>query len=53
MSSFERENMQTKCNVLSSRIDLYFHDYKPTIEFEENGHSGRNITTRKMQKAIK
>ena len=28
MSSFERENMQTQYNVLSYRIDLYFHAYK-------------------------
>ena len=29
MSSFEGGNMQTQYNVLSYRIDLYFHDYKP------------------------
>ena len=43
MSSFEGENMQTKCNVLSYRIDLYFHDYKLAIEIDENGHSNRSI----------
>ena len=32
MSSFEGENMQTQYNNLSYRIDLYFHDYKPTIK---------------------
>ena len=26
ISSFEGENMQTQCNVLSNRTDLYFHD---------------------------
>ena len=40
MSSFEGENMQTQYNVLSYRIDLYFHDYKLAIEIDENGHSG-------------
>ena len=34
MSSFERENMQTQNSVLSSRLDLYFHDYKPAIEID-------------------
>ena len=43
MSSFEGENMQTKYNILSYRIDLYFHVYKPAIEIDENGHSHRNI----------
>ena len=53
MSSFERENMQTQYNVLSYRIELYFHDYKLTIEVDENGHSDRNIDYElKRQKAI-
>ena len=43
MSSFEGENMQTQYNVLSYRIDLYFHDYKLTIEIDENGQSHGNI----------
>ena len=43
MSSFEGENMQTQCNVLGCRIDLYFHDYKLSIENDENGRSDRNI----------
>ena len=43
MSSFEGENMQTQYNVLSYRIDLYFHDYKLAIEIDENEHSERNI----------
>ena len=42
-SSFKRENMQTQYSVLGYRIDLYFHDYKLTIEIDENGHSHRNI----------
>ena len=28
ISSFEGKNMQTEYNILSYRIDLYFHDYK-------------------------
>ena len=39
--------------VLSYRIDLYFHDYKLSIEIHENGHSNRNIDYEiKRQKAI-
>ena len=53
MSSFEGENMQTQYNVLSYTIDLYFHDYKRTMEIYENGHSDRNIDYEiKKQKAI-
>ena len=45
--------MQTQYIVLSYRIDLYFHDYKLTIEIDENGHSNRNIDYKiKRQKAI-
>ena len=43
MSSFEVEDMQTQNNVLSSRIDLYFHGDIFAIEIDENGHSNRNI----------
>ena len=43
MSSFEGENMQTQYNVLSYRIDFYFHDYKLAIEIDENGHSDGSI----------
>ena len=35
--------MQTQCNILSYRIDLYFRDYKLAIEIDENGYSDRNI----------
>ena len=34
MSSFEGENMQTQYNVLSYRIDLYFHDRKVAKEID-------------------
>ena len=53
MSSIEGENMQVQYNVLSDRIDLYFHDYKLAIEIDENGHSDRNIDYEiKRQKSI-
>ena len=43
----------TPYNVLSYRIDLYFHGYKLAIEIDENGHSDRNINQEtKRQKAI-
>ena len=45
--------MQTQCNVLSDRIDLYFYDHKLAIELDENGHSDRNIDYEiKQQKTI-
>ena len=43
MSSFKGENIQTQYNVLSYRINLYFHGYKLAIEIDENGRSHRNI----------
>ena len=52
-TSFEGENMQTQYSVLGYRIDLCFHNYKLTIEIDENGHSNRNIDYEiKIQKAI-
>ena len=42
MSSIEGENMQTQY-VLRYRIDIYFHNYKLTIEIYENANSNRNI----------
>ena len=41
VSSFEIEKMQTQCNVLSYRIDLYFHDHMLPIKIDENGQSNR------------
>ena len=43
MNLFKGENIQTQYNVLSFRINLYFHGYKLAIEIDENGHSHRNI----------
>ena len=49
-SSFEGENIQTQYSVLGYRIDLYFHDYKLTIEIDESGHSDRNIANEKKKR---
>ena len=43
MISFKGENMQTQYNILSYRINLYFHEYNLAIEIDENGQSNRNI----------
>ena len=50
--TFEGENMQSECIVLSYRINLYFHDYKLAIKVDEYGHNDRNIDIEiKTQKA--
>ena len=41
--AFEGEDMQTQCNVVGCRIDLYFHEYELAIEVDELGHNDRNI----------
>ena len=52
MILFEAENIKTQY-VLGFRINLYFQDYKLTIEIDENGHSDRNIDYKiKRQKVI-
>ena len=54
MNSFEGENMQTQYNVLSYRIEFYFHGYKLAIEIDENGRSDRNVDYEiKRQRAVK
>ena len=46
--------METQCNVLSYRINLYFYDYKLATEIDENGQSNKNIDYEiKRQKAKK
>ena len=51
--AFEGKNMQTQYNVLSYRIDFYFHDYKLAIEVAELGLSDRNIDYEiQRQKAV-
>ena len=48
-----RKKYETKQNVLSYRIYLYFHDYKLALKIDENGHNGKNIDYKiKKQKAI-
>ena len=42
-AAFEGEDMQTQYSVLSYRIDLYFHKYKPAVEVDELGHADRNV----------
>ena len=49
MRSFEGKNMQTQYNVLSYRIDLYFHAYKFAIEINEHGQTDQEI---KRQKTV-
>ena len=45
--------MQTQYSVLGYKTDLYFCDYKLTIEVDERGHKSRNIDHKiKRQKAI-
>ena len=41
--NLNRNKKKKKYSVLGYRIDLYFHDYKLTIEVDELGHSDRNI----------
>ena len=44
---------KTHSNVLSYRIDLYFHDYKLAIQTDEDEHNARNIDQKiQIQKAI-
>ena len=53
MSSLEGKNIQTEYKFLSYRVNLYFHDYKLTIEIDENRHRDTNINYEfKSQKAI-
>ena len=46
--------MQTQYNVLSYRIDLYFHDYKLAIEIAKKEHNDKDVDYEiKSQKSIK
>ena len=45
--------MQTQYNVLSYRIDLYFHKHKLAFEVDELGHADRNLRNEiERQKAL-
>ena len=52
MSLFEGENVQTQYDVLSYRIDLYFHDYKLAIKTGQNGHIDGIIDYERRRRAI-
>ena len=41
--AFEGENMQTQYNVLGYKIDIYFHEYKLSVEVDKLGHNDINI----------
>ena len=54
MDAFQGKNMQTQYSVLGYKIDLYFHKYKLSVEFDELDHKDRNIGHEiKRQEAIK
>ena len=40
---FEGENIQACYKVLGYEIDLYFHDYKLTLEIDEKDNQDRDI----------
>ena len=42
--TFEGENIQTHYKVLGYEIDLYFHDYKLSVEIDEKDHQDRDIS---------
>ena len=51
--TFEGENIQTKYSVSGCRNDLCFPEYKLAIEFDELGHTNRNINYEiERQKAL-
>ena len=53
IETFEGENMETQYNVLTYRVDLYFHDYELAIEVDEKGQKDRNEDyERQRQKEI-
>ena len=51
--TFEGENIQTQYSILGYRVDLCFNEYKRAIEFDELGHTNRNINNEiERQKAL-
>ena len=52
MENFEGEDMETQFQVLNYRIDLYFHDYKLTIEVDERNHNDRNQEYEKQREQL-
>ena len=52
-NAFEGENIQTHYRVLGYEIDIYFHDYKLTVEIDEKDHQDRDISCEiERQKAL-
>ena len=47
--AFEGENMQTQYSVLGYKIDIYFHEYKLSVEVDKLGHNDIN-TDYEMQR---
>ena len=41
--TFEGENVQSHYRVLGYEIDLYFHEYKLSVETDEYNHKDRDI----------
>ena len=52
MENFKGEDMETQFQVLNYRIDLYFHDYKLTIEVDERNHNDRNQEYEKQREQL-
>ena len=52
MENFEGEDMETQFQVLNYRIDLYFHDYKLTIEVDKRNHNDRNQEYEKQREQL-
>ena len=51
--TFEGENIQARYKVLEYEIDLYFHDYKLTLEIDEKDNQDRDIICeRERQKPL-
>ena len=52
METFEGKNMETQHSVLIFKVDLYFYDYKLTIEIDEKGHEDYEDSEKQRQKEI-
>ena len=50
---FEGKDMKIQYSVLEHRIDLYFHDYKLTIEVDQLGYNDKNIGYKIQREKVK
>ena len=50
---FEGKDMKIQYSVLDHRIDLYFHDYKLTIEVDQLGYNDKNIGYKIQREKVK